>query len=169
MYSVELKIKRKSLAYESRIIRQEEIKCKEDARSARIKQKLARANAKAATFDSLYLHRRYVVRPEARAANIAHGFLRNVPYQEIERIFYKSSYGYDNQSSRSENVLWDRIVNIVAKFGGMDFVDAKNKVLAWRNKHPLFTTDISGMSHGLDDSLKPKKPKKSKEKQKEAA
>lgn len=64
----ELKIKLKSLAEESRIIRREELKYKHNIR------KVA----------DLYDHRKHHVRPIARATHIAYGLLRGLEYNQIE-------------------------------------------------------------------------------------
>lgn len=68
--SVFLKIKLKSLAAESRIIRRQELKTrgKHDA-----------------TRESLYLHRIGVVRRAARETHLAYGFIRGRSYKAMER------------------------------------------------------------------------------------
>ena len=67
---VELKVKLKSLAEESRIIRNDERRLK----AKRNFQKL----------NELHDHRVHVVRPVARATHIAYGLLRGLGYRQIE-------------------------------------------------------------------------------------
>lgn len=62
-----LKVKLKTLAEESRIIRKEEFKAYDDMLR-----------------NELVSHRRGVVRPEARATHVAYGFLRGRDYERIE-------------------------------------------------------------------------------------
>lgn len=62
-----LRVKIKSLAEEARIIRFEEKKTHNDE-----------------TRESLYLHRIFVVRNEARAALLAYGYMRGLPLYKIE-------------------------------------------------------------------------------------
>ena len=85
-----LKVKVKSLAAESKIIRLEEIKAKQRQRPE--------------LRSELYLHRILAVRPEARASHLAYGFLRGVSYRAIEK-----------EGSRKPN--WDKVKKIVERFG----------------------------------------------------
>lgn len=62
----ELRVKIKSLAAEARMIRREELRLPGPERT------------------SLYLHRICVVRPEARASQLAYGFLRGRAYKTME-------------------------------------------------------------------------------------
>lgn len=71
MYSVELKIKRLSLADETRRIK------------AEMRSNARQENILAA--GSLQSHLATVVRPAARAAHLAHGYLRNMAYARIEQ------------------------------------------------------------------------------------
>jgi len=66
--STELKIKLKSLAEESRIIRKEEL--------------LSKPNID--KINSLHDHRIHVVRPVARATHLAYGLLNGLDYRQIE-------------------------------------------------------------------------------------
>ena len=61
-----LKIKLKALAAEAKIIRLEEARSHDDLR------------------DKLHSHRVFAVRPEARATQLAYGFLRGRSYSQIE-------------------------------------------------------------------------------------
>ena len=80
--SIELKIKSKSLAAEARIIRQEEIKVRDEARNRALHQK---PNSKLMRQrQSLYDHRIDVVRFEARATFLARAFLSGKPRSVVE-------------------------------------------------------------------------------------
>lgn len=68
--SIELKIKVKHLAEESRIIRKETNK--------------AKAEGATATVNNLHNHRTQVVRPAARNTLIAYGYIRGTPYSAME-------------------------------------------------------------------------------------
>ena len=72
---VELKIKLKSLAEESRIIRKEEKRIKKVSMAYRDKYALER----------LHLHRINVVRKHARETHLAYAYLKGYSYSEIER------------------------------------------------------------------------------------
>ena len=160
MYSTELKIKRKTLAVESRFIRQEEEKWREEGRKARLRQKIERAARSSAKFDTLYWHRKNVVRPEARASGLAHAFLKGMPYQQVEQKFYKSSFGYGTIAYLGEAKLWERVVDIVTKFGNLTADDdPTTMVRAWRDEHALYKESVFGdEAHGL---LNPEQKKRS--------
>lgn len=83
MYSTELKIKRLSLVAESRIIQAEErrimLKAAKRAADGKKADRLARC------VGSIRSHLVNVVRPEARAAHLAHAFLMERPYASVER------------------------------------------------------------------------------------
>lgn len=70
-----LKIKLKSLAAESKIIRSEEKKHYDTTK----------AGAWTGARSSLYLHRIGIVRSTARVALLAYGFLRGIDYAKLER------------------------------------------------------------------------------------
>ncbi len=82
----ELKVKIKSLAAEAKIIRLEETRSKGNQRQ------------------SLYFHRIYDVRQEARLSQLAYAFLRGREYSQVE-------------SKNSKPVNWDRLIKLVDKFG----------------------------------------------------
>lgn len=71
MKFIELKIKIKSLAAEAKIIRHAELKLK----------RLQKLDSR----EKVYLHRVNIVRPEARAAQLAYGFLRGRTYEQLEQ------------------------------------------------------------------------------------
>lgn len=80
--SIELKIKSKSLAVEARIIREEELKLRSTSR-ARGRKQLATDRLDRAR-ESLYNHRTYVVRDEARATFLARAYLKQKPRSAVE-------------------------------------------------------------------------------------
>jgi hypothetical protein len=71
-------------------------------------------------FFGLRDHRIKVVRPEARAANIAYGFLRGRDYQRIE-----------NKAHEAPN--WKRVEELVAKFGAGDRRVVMQQFAAWKD------------------------------------
>lgn len=86
MSILSLKVKLVSLGMESRYIRKQELR-----QAKRLKKALARGNNQGATVAegnvcSLAEHRRNVVRKAAREAHLAHGYLRGVPYRDMENF-----------------------------------------------------------------------------------
>lgn len=100
----ELKVKVMSLAAEARIIRREE-------------KKWPGYHPKRF---SLYHHRVCPVRREARASQLAYGFLRGRRYEQLER-------------PDSTPADWGRVRDIAAKFGDMDRRDAAQKLAEWHD------------------------------------
>lgn len=78
-----MRVRIKELAQEARFIRHEEEKIKG-------RQKIGN-DLKSDQFWKLRNHRKVDVRPAARAALLAYGFLRNIPYRKIEA---KTELGY---------------------------------------------------------------------------
>ena len=98
-----LKVKAMSLAAEAKIIRNQEKQRTKQLRHA-LKFNYARAAEYHDTVRTgLYLHRIGIVREEARATNIAYGFLRNKKYSQIE------SYTYNPPD-------WARVEELVMKY-----------------------------------------------------
>lgn len=87
MRSPELRVKLKSLAAESLIIKREILRHRDDLIRKR-----------------LHLHRVHDVREESRATNVAYGFLNGLRYDEIEASCY-----YEPR--------WDRVRAMVKKYG----------------------------------------------------
>lgn len=78
-----LKIKAKSLASEARFIRKEELRMKHKLKDGR--ERTAEQSGELAwRRESLWKHRTNVVRPEARATQLARGFLRGRTYRDLE-------------------------------------------------------------------------------------
>lgn len=72
MRNLELKIKRKSLAEEARMIRREELKLKSDGKGS------------SSQYNSLHEHRIGIVREASRYAHLAHTFNRGQSYHTAE-------------------------------------------------------------------------------------
>lgn len=95
-----LKVNRLSLAAEARIIRR-------------------LANAKSGDLrHSLKSHRKDVLRPEARAAHLAHAFLTGTVYRRVER---------DGSSPPD----WRRVAEKVSRFSDLGGNAARAAVLSW--------------------------------------
>lgn len=138
-----LKVKIKSLAAEASIIRQDENKARHQAKLLRLRQRLSEAGLsnvqidrlerKAAKFGrlpkkveqawldearnrwlSLSAHRTLVVRPEARAAQLAYGYLRGRAYKTLE-------------SNAKSHPKWDLVERNVQRFSIYD----KDAFSAW--------------------------------------
>lgn len=82
--SIELKVKAKVLAEEARIIRKEERKAKAKASWEKLKQNFRQARVEYDTLESLNCHRKFVVRPEARATHLARAYISGKTYEEVE-------------------------------------------------------------------------------------
>jgi len=96
-----------SLAAEAKIIRQQE-----KQRAKQLRHALRFNYEKAAKYhdkvrEGLYLHRIGIVREEARATNIAYGFLRNKQYSQIESFCYSTPD-------------WKRVKELVLKYAEHD-------------------------------------------------
>lgn len=87
-----LKVKIKSLAAEAVIIRREERRFKKRNHPVRL---------------DLAAHRRFAVRPEARDALLAYGFLRGRAYKQIEAKAHKPPN-------------WQNVSRLAAKYGTPD-------------------------------------------------
>ena len=109
--SLELKIKSKHLAVESKIIRHEELKLKKQAKWQRERQ------GHEADYDTQFLlnklanHRRYDVRNEARATLLARSYLAGKEYSQVE-LSRKEEKEMD-----FEVVVFPRILAMINKYG----------------------------------------------------
>jgi hypothetical protein len=110
-----LKIKIKSLAEEARIIRAAEDKLKGHS---------VDNFAYPAEGWKLYTHRKNVVRPEARATQLAYAYLRGVPYRKVEPIHHTDP-------------SWRRVQKMVETYGSTPFDQAA--FIAWR-KDEVYVT-----------------------------
>ena len=99
MKSIELKIKLKHLAAESRINRRE------------AEKQYALGNYSKG--NDITNHRKLAIRPEARATHLAYQYLRGIPYSRIE-------------NSPKTKPKWDRVRAMVRKYGDTDDPDLKS-------------------------------------------
>lgn len=116
-----LKVKIKSLAEEARIIRHEERRALKSATWARSRQQPAELNAAESEYDGLYHHRTVDVRDEARAAQLAYGFLRGRAYRTIENPGPTKLFRH----------VPERVVGLVSKYGGVAKADATTAIKDW--------------------------------------
>lgn len=142
--SIELKIKSKHLALEPAIIRHEERKLRKRIRANRNYQDNKTAEALESKWYSLYTHRKWDVRNEARATHLARAYLAGKSYKSVEKICYKDDL--------LKNVIVPRIVSMVMKYGpktyfkkwdkdqkkavydGLDLINVRDEILAWIEK-----------------------------------
>lgn len=107
--SIELKIKAKHLALEPHVIRHEERKLK-----SQIKYTKGTDESLIEKLNSLVCHRRWNVRNEARATELARAYLAGKPYTSVEQK-RKSENEYKYQT-----YIIPRIVAMVVKYGKGD-------------------------------------------------
>lgn len=118
MRSPALRVKLKSLAAESLIIKREMLKFRTTN----------------PWYERLHLHRVHDVRDEARATNVAYGFLNGLKYSEIEH----SSY---------EQPKWDRVAAMVKKYGTEGTAEERViQLIKWRET----MQDNRGMYKAVD-------------------
>lgn len=149
-----LKIKTKTLAAESAFIRLEECKWLSQAQKARLKQKAEKASNAVTKFNHLYRHRKDVVRPAARACNIARAFIVGKSFEQVERSWYEAGYATCGSSPGAGwDALWAEVIRLVRKFGAatelitkMDDTSLAMAITSWRDAHPLIA---KGMKHGM--------------------
>lgn len=104
---IQLRVKSKSLAAESKIIRQAEAKTWGSFKV------------------SLAEHRRWDVRNESRATHLAIRFMEHKSYEGIEQNV-KEGYKF-------EQYIVPRVIAIVTKYGDVPKSEVPTKVLAWIN------------------------------------
>jgi hypothetical protein len=110
-----LRVKIKSLAEEARIIKLEERKAKWRRRALQACQKPA--DKVLGEYFGLYHHRTYDVRNEARAAQLAYAFIRQMPYERVE-----------NPELTKKPVNLGRVAQLVSKYATKTTPD---NVSAW--------------------------------------
>ena len=138
-YITFLKVKNKHISAEKNIIRHQELRWKRKAREAKARERDAERKQALDIVNELYWHRIGVVRPEARATNIAYAFLRKRDYVEVERNISHLNFARPGYTPfRSKQMLWDRVFSIVAKFSGITYNQAEREVKEWRAKHPKY-------------------------------
>jgi hypothetical protein len=130
-----LGVKAQNLADEARDIRRRELKWARKARMAALKQKSEAAGVLSERRLGLYNHRIRIVRPEARATHLARAFMRNLPYEAVERTVTNEGFRGCHTSSIS---VYKRAIEIVTGFTGWDKADTREGFLSWLNKHPKY-------------------------------
>ena len=109
--SIELKIKSKHLALEPAIIRREEKKILKQARAGRCNDSTDGSSTAALLrkYESLHNHRKWNVRNEARATELARAYLTNKPYKSVEL----------KRKDETKFIVYivPRIVSMVNKYG----------------------------------------------------
>lgn len=119
--SIELKIKSKHLAYEPAIIRHEEKKILKQIRSGYCNDTAAALRK----YESLYNHRKWNVRNEARATELARAFLIGKPYSEVEQK-RKPENEY-----KFQRFIIPRIVSMVNKYNGKNEAYSEEFIKTW--------------------------------------
>lgn len=116
----QLKIKIKHLALEPAIIRAEERKELSQVAYYRSRQELKNEKSHHWDYLKLYQHRKQVVRPEARAAQLAYAFIRGKKYEQVENtkpLYEKESNGvFHHYIDADIKRLVLRTSKIVAKY-----------------------------------------------------
>ena len=141
----ELQVKRNTLAFEIREVRNKELKWKEKAKKAALKQHTVMKELSESIRHSLWLHRVHKVRPEARKAHIAAAFLKGMPYAAVELKAYQRNFiGWTPEH------YWRQIAEMVYRFSEptkysetytsrQHKEDLYKQLIAWRNSHPAYT------------------------------
>jgi len=113
MRNNELQIKIITLAYESKLIKKKATKLKQQAENTKKEEKASDLHWVAGR---LSMHRLDVVRPEARHSLLLYGFMRGLPYRQIE------------QKTHNEPD-WDKITKMASRFGV--FGENHQNLLLW--------------------------------------
>jgi len=100
----QLRVKRKSLAEEAKILRLEKRKAKAQARWARANGK--NASLAMSAMSSMQSHLDSKIKTAARTAHIAHGLLRGRNYKNIE-----------NKYREGNAPNWDEVIKCMMRFG----------------------------------------------------
>lgn len=119
--SIELKIKSKHLALEPAIIRKEEKKILKSIRSGYCNDTAAAFSK----YESLHNHRKWNVRNEARATELARAFLIGKPYSEVEQ-----KRKPENEFKFKRYIL-PRVVAMVNKYNSNREVYTENFISQW--------------------------------------
>ena len=121
-----LKVKRKTLAAESRIIRAEELRLAKKGRKVRFTNMgtVALLDRLDRTRTDLYLHRIHDVRGHARISHLAHAFLTGRAYATVE--------GKRTDLTKPSQVMLQNILKDVKTFGGSAYSGLSAKDMqAW--------------------------------------
>lgn len=116
----QLKVKAISLADEARTIRRLEMDALNKARAT---DNPIRKRIYYAVYDSLYDHRKGIVRCESRATNVARAFLSGKSYHDVES---------NKDSFISDTYAYNRTIKIIKKYGTIE--DIENVFQSWLHK-----------------------------------
>lgn len=120
--SIELKVKAKSLEAEAYIIRREENKAKANKEWLAARQRSDEAKKAHNTFMSLKQHRKWNVRNEQRATQLARAFIAGKEYRYVEKHGRKDDNFF-------KGYILPRIVSMVAKYH--DPLVTRDKIYEW--------------------------------------
>lgn len=128
----QLRVKRKSLAAETQIIRDTELKWKYRAHKAAERQKTKAVENAENIRQELYHHRVNKVRPEARKSHLTDAFLRGLPYVSVEQKAWLCRVGCSPQK------FWRDVAELAWRFSGgvRPKEEVHMDVVKWRNAHP---------------------------------
>lgn len=130
MKVVELKVQAKTLAMESKFLKMEEYKLKKQAKWARESQNKERLEKANWNRYRLYENRIKIVRPKARAINIARAFMNGLSYNNVENQIYHNNFiGIPNH-------FYKEIYDIIVKYNKDITID---EFLKWIYNHPNYT------------------------------
>jgi hypothetical protein len=107
--SIELKIKSKSLAEESIIIRKEERKLQKQKEWQKRTGKDYIDSPEARTHSSIKQHRKWNVRNEARATYIARAYLEGKPYRSVEPTIRDKNF--------FDTYIFERVLSMIGRYG----------------------------------------------------
>lgn len=113
----QLRIKAISLALEAQAIRKDEKKALDRRKSAKTDERRTKLYNQ---YADLRNHRVIDVRNEARATNIARGFLRGLRYDQIETMpkgLRKGMNRFDTYLLGNDGPNWDRVLRLIDKYG----------------------------------------------------
>lgn len=88
------------------------------------------------TRESMYRHRKDVVRPEARATFIAIAYIRGIPYENVECGITDVAYSVCGITPPVYyNQFWGRVIELVKKYGAFSYrEDVGRLVREWRDR-----------------------------------
>lgn len=96
---------------------------------------------------ALYEHRRNVMRPEARAVNLAKAFISGLNWVDVERTIKFEQFGLKGLPiDRAIAKVFDRVIDLVHKNGGYQATKTQvaGAVLLWMEMHPQILDDSTG-------------------------
>jgi len=137
MSIVHLKIKIKSLAADAQFIRHEEQKRIGSGRWLRAHNQAS--GVEYSLYNSLIDHRRKDLRPIQRIAQLAYGFLRNVPYRNIENHVPMADSVYLRGTGEKgfKYPDFEAVFKEAAKFSGTEIRILQQRFAQWKDEAKL--------------------------------